>query len=459
MKTPYETLLDTAVRARRILKGNSEQTNFTRHLEEVENKSTDEIIALQAVEMSRLLKHTVNNIPYYEKLKGRLKLEPETVHKDIKEFPVLTKEIILENFDKLVIKNKPEGKRYTSGGTSGKKAVIIRDKSEFVHSADEYINRIYGIYPGKSRLWIRRAETVYYADNSRDREHYSNFITRTNIVSPAYMDSEKLEYLYSVYKRNKPKLILGITEPIYRFAEYINDNNLKVYPVESIVLGGQTFMPNHKRLLEHVFKNTNIYDGYGATEFGTLSFQCGHSQAHHYIPVLHYVEAVDENYRDVETGEMGQFLVTNLHKRTMPLIRYRIDDLVTMSDKACGCGRGFPMIERFEGRRIESVVSPKLTYMTPLPFYEIMMEFENVEDFIVEQRKENTVTMMLKMKSGEFSLVQQLALRKEINRYLDYPMKLEIEYINEIIPLPNGKIMRVRGLESYNQINKNRGAQ
>ncbi|MDX1359588.1 MAG: hypothetical protein R3232_12210, partial [Clostridia bacterium] len=53
------------------------------------------------------------------------------------------------------------------------------------------------------------------------------------------------------------------------------------------------------------------------------------------------------------------------------------------------------------------------------------------------------------MKMGKFSKVQQLALRKEINRYLDYPMKLEIEYIDEIKPLPNGKVMRVKGLESY----------
>ncbi len=98
-----------------------------------------------------------------------------------------------------------------------------------------------------------------------------------------------------------------------------------------------------------------------------------------------------------------------------------------------------------ESVSVETVVSPKHTYMTSLPFFEIMTKFKNVEDFLIEQNAENSVLVKLVMKSGEFSLVQQLALRQEIYRRMDYPMKLEIEYINEIIPLPNGKVMRVKG--------------
>ena len=151
----------------------------------------------------------------------------------------------------------------------------------------------------------------------------------------------------------------------------------------------------------------------------------------------------------MQKGETGQLLVTTLQKRKMPLIRYKVDDLVTISDKICDCGRGFPVVQSFDGRRIESIVSPKQTYMSPLPFYEIMEEYKNIEEFKIEQRSENEVTLILKMKFGEFNNVQQLAVRKEINRYLDYPMKLSVEYVDAIEPMPNGKIMRVQGLESY----------
>ena len=447
----YENLIGTAVHIKRIAKGMGKQTDFTEYLESIEYKTKDELHMLQAEEMSRLLKHTVENIPYYAKFKGEFKLEPSTVYEDINEFPVITKDIINADYDSFVNKNGHAGKKYKTGGTSGKTTHIIRDKNEVIHSANEYFNRIAGVYPGICRLLIRRAESVYFSSNPHDVSYESNPLTRTYIVSPAYMDQERLELLYSVYSHKKPKIIMGITDPVYRFAKYIIEYNLKSYPVESILLGGQTMLPKYRETIEKAFGTKNLYDRYGATEFGILGHQCDHFEGLHYIPLIHYIEVVDNDFNEVETGKPGQFIVTNLWKREMPLIRYQIDDFAVLTDKECSCGRGFPMIKCFEGRRIESVVSPKHTYMTPLPFFEIMSEFTNVDDFLIEQHAENSVTFKLLMKHGEFSLVQQLALRKEINRYLDYPMKLQIEYIDEIIPLPNGKIMRVMGLENYNK--------
>ena len=445
----YETIIGTAVDGKRLIKGLGEQAAFTRYLESIEYKSRDELYAMQAEEMSVFLNHAVNNVPFYQKFKNGLELTPKTVHKDIKEFPVLTKEIIEDNMNELVTMKGTAGKRYKSGGTSGKTAYIIRDKNEVIHSADEYFNKMGGVVPGKSRLLIRRAESVYNAKDPHDKIYTGNFLTRTFIVSPAFMDNKRLELLYSLYSRKKPKLIMGITDPIYRFAQYILDSGLQRHPVEAILLGGQTMLPKYRKTIEKAFGTKVLFDRYGATEFGILAHQCNHFNGLHYIPVIHYVEVLNDDLSDAEMGKAGQFIVTNLRKREMPLIRYQIDDIAAMTDKTCSCGRGLPMIETFEGWRIEAVVSPMHTYMTPLPFFEIMSEYSNVEDFIVEQRKENTIYLMLKMKSGKFSQVQQLSFRKKVNRYLDYPMKVEFEYIDEIKPLPNGKIMRIKGYENF----------
>lgn len=445
----YELIMGAAVKLRRKIQGYSEQSKFTKYLESIEYKSRDEIYALQAIELSKMLQHAVEFVPYYSQFKGNLELSPKTSHSDIKEFPILTKKIINEKGIELLSKIDTSGKKYKTGGTSGSVAKILRDKSEFTHSADEYFNNMLGIVPGKSRLLLRRAESVYFAEGSHDVKYYANPISKTYIISPAFMDNERLELLYSVYSSKKPKLIMGITEPIYRFALYIIESNLKTFPVEAIHLGGQTIMPRYRDIIEKAFKTDKIYDGYGATEFGTVAQQCKEMGKWHYIPVIHYLEVVDTNFKEVSSGVQGQFIVTNLWKRNMPLIRYQIDDIAVMTDEECSCKRGFPMVARFEGRRIESVMSPRHTYITPLPFFEIMEKFNNVEDFLIEQRKENTVTVLLKMKSGKFSEIQQQAMKKEINRHLDYPMKLECEYIDDIKPLPNGKIMRVRGFENF----------
>jgi phenylacetate-coenzyme A ligase PaaK-like adenylate-forming protein len=53
----------------------------------------------------------------------------------------------------------------------------------------------------------------------------------------------------------------------------------------------------------------------------------------------------------VPDGEPGaRLLVTNLFNRTLPLIRYELDDLVTLSPDPCPCGRPLRVIAALEGR-------------------------------------------------------------------------------------------------------------
>jgi len=63
------------------------------------------------------------------------------------------------------------------------------------------------------------------------------------------------------------------------------------------------------------------------------------------------LEVVDDGHRPVAPGEPGRrLLVTNLFNRTQPLIRYELNDLVTVSPDPCPCGRPFPLLETVEGR-------------------------------------------------------------------------------------------------------------
>lgn len=49
--------------------------------------------------------------------------------------------------------------------------------------------------------------------------------------------------------------------------------------------------------------------------------------------------------RPVAPGTIGEVLVTNLDRRLMPLIRYRIGDLARWMPEPCACGRAMPRIE------------------------------------------------------------------------------------------------------------------
>jgi phenylacetate-coenzyme A ligase PaaK-like adenylate-forming protein len=61
----------------------------------------------------------------------------------------------------------------------------------------------------------------------------------------------------------------------------------------------------------------------------------------------------------VPDGEPGsRLLITNLFNRTQPLIRYELNDLVTVSPDPCPCGRPFPLLKSVEGRSDDVLEMP-----------------------------------------------------------------------------------------------------
>ena len=63
------------------------------------------------------------------------------------------------------------------------------------------------------------------------------------------------------------------------------------------------------------------------------------------------LEPVDEHGRAVPPGHTGhRVLLTVLHSRTMPLIRYELSDQVGLDPTPCACGMPFARLKTLEGR-------------------------------------------------------------------------------------------------------------
>ncbi|MCS7173082.1 MAG: hypothetical protein N0A24_06760 [Armatimonadetes bacterium] len=113
-----------------------------------------------------------------------------------------------------------------------------------------------------------------------------------------------------------------------------------------VVLTGEPLYAFQRREIEQAFQ-CPVAQEYGSGEVGCMAFQCPQGTLH-----LTAESAYLEALRDPALPEGGRMLVTVLHNRRFPLLRYEIGDVGQIEDAPCSCGRALPAV-RVLGRAQE----------------------------------------------------------------------------------------------------------
>ena len=101
-----------------------------------------------------------------------------------------------------------------------------------------------------------------------------------------------------------------------------------------------------------------LYDIYGLTEvYGPgIGISCKYGCGMHIWDDYLYFEIIDpKTGRVLPEGEMGELVITALHKEGAPLIRYRTHDLTRALPGKCKCGSKYPRIDTVLGRSDDMV--------------------------------------------------------------------------------------------------------
>lgn len=106
-------------------------------LNQVDNWSYSETKEYQFNELKKILKHSHNNVPFYGKLFAEYGFDPKIQSfKDLDKLPILTKEIINNNFDELISKNYRGNKiLFKTSGSVGERLKFYGDDSMYKKEA------------------------------------------------------------------------------------------------------------------------------------------------------------------------------------------------------------------------------------------------------------------------------------------------------------------------------------
>jgi phenylacetate-CoA ligase len=171
---------------------------------------------------------------------------------------------------------------------------------------------------------------------------------------------------------------------------------LRLRPRE-IWTGGETLSTAVRQRLQQALGCT-VRNNYGASEFLTIAWECGHGRMHVNADWV-MLEPVDAQHRPVPPGQASdRILLTNLANHVQPLIRYELEDQITLQSGHCSCGSPLPVIE-VQGRRDESLLMTgphgESITLLPLALSTVLEEEAGVFDFQLLQRDDHTLELRL----------------------------------------------------------------
>lgn len=197
--------------------------------------------------------------------------------------------------------------------------------------------------------------------------------------------------------------------------------------------------------------NVPVANHYSMGECMALTLGCPHGHGAHLNPDLAIFEVVDRHYQPVSEGERGEkVLVTNLLNHVQPLIRYEIDDVVTMSKAPCPCGSRLPLVADVAGRS-----NDRLWYRRGNSYQEVAMYLFKkiaagspaVAEFQIIQSERNHFVLRIEPRKDiplHVVDVQQVAERELAYERLTDIITVEIDVVDHIGPDPRtGKLRRV----------------
>ncbi len=157
------------------------------------------------------------------------------------------------------------------------------------------------------------------------------------------------QYQLDWLTRREPIYLNTLPSNALRLAQEVDKQGSTPPKIEAIYSVGETVDSDIRvQCREHL--GCEIIDVFATSECGSIATQCPVSGGYHILSELAIVEVIGDDGTACDYGQPGRLVVTPLFNLAMPLIRYRLDDYVSLSPP-CPCGRPSPLIGTIHGRR------------------------------------------------------------------------------------------------------------
>jgi len=391
-----------------------------------------------------LLQHAYDSCPFYRERFDNMGIMPNDVNNmnDYQKIPVLKKQDIQDNYLKMK-SNKYDEKDLVpnrTGGSTGSPLRFYHDRERTLTMQAATMRHFrwagYNIGDKLGIIWGNRQDIAGVKKiKGRIRDH---LIGRSMILDSSSITEEKMQYFANSLRKFRPKVIQAYANAMYIFAQYCKENSINDIRPYSILTSAEVLHQHERNLIEEVF-SCKVFDYYGCREVSTIATECEKHTGMHINAESLYVEFINDMGNQVNVGEPGKIIITDLLNYGMPFIRYQIEDIGVLTDNQCQCGRGLPMMEMVAGRTTDFIVTPNGTKVSgsALTIYLIAAVPGIRQAQIIQDKKDHLIFNIVK--KDEFNKDGLFILKEKVEEYFGKEMNYDIKYVDNIPKEPSGK--------------------
>jgi phenylacetate-CoA ligase len=413
-----------------------------RELMDSDRWSASEIEAFQNENLRRLIRHAYENVPYYRELWKSLKVSPGDIRcrEDLPKLPVLTKEDVRQNFDRLVSQKASHSDlvfRHTSGTTGKALHFYVTKAATAFQWAVWWRHRLrFGVEPGSWHANFTGKKVVPLDQQSPPYWRWNRPL-RQALLTMHHLTPAKIGSVIEFLNSRRFEFYSGYPSIIHMLAVHASEAGLALRtPPRAVFTGAENMLDFQRRDIQK-FTGSILTDQYGCSE------GCGNAS---HCPEFVYHEDFEFGMMegaDLYPGSSAKSIVcTGFASDVFPLIRYEVGDTGVWREDGpgCACGRSSRVLLSIEGRQDDYVITPEGTRI--MRFDYVFKDALNVKEVQIVQEKLGEIVVRLVRRDG-YGSGDEAGIRREINRWISPQLAVRFEYVQEIERERNGKFRAV----------------
>lgn len=409
-------------------------------LKEFDQLNLEEKLTYQENKFIEFIKYAYENSEFYRELYKDIDIENIKKISDIKRLPIVDKEMLRENIDKVNTIERRGAVEGHTGGTTGKSLVVLMtpdDMMKRMAMLDHFKSRV-----GFEHLKMRRAtfngKHIVPPNQKKNVYWRYNSSCKQMIYSSFHLTEENMRYYVESLNAFKPESIDGFFMSMCDVAGYIERHNISLtFKPVAIFPTSETLTDTGRELLERVF-GCKVYDQYASSEGAPFVTECEKQ-------ILH-VEVASGVFEHFEENS-DEILVTSFTTHGTPLICYRIGDSMTFEkdNYKCECGTESPIVKNIQGRKLDFLYTSDGAKING---GNVANLFKNMPNALIRaqaiQNVMTEITILLEVDQKKYKPTYDELLKNEFLHKFGKDTQIIIEHVDEIPREKSGKFRMIK---------------